>query len=133
MADLVQDLYYYNLHTKNRTTWTLGKVVTYEYYVKQLDRLPNKCRTSNGKHRINGGWHLSYFGDSQFIQNKIQMFSHQEFNHPTYTELEVIEQHIKNGDDLFNRSHPECTLINLPIDRNNNLPPRYEQFLSKYL
>ena len=29
---------------------------------------------------MRGGWHLSYFGDANFILHKVQIFSHQEIN-----------------------------------------------------
>ena len=60
----------------------------------------------------NGGWHLSFFGDEKFINNKYANFSHVEA-----WEENKIEKHIK-------------TCLHIPIKSNNNLPPFYEYYLS---
>jgi len=39
-----------------------------------------------------GGWHLSYFGDINFIKNKINNFAHQEFNNNNFTDIKKIEE-----------------------------------------
>jgi hypothetical protein len=79
---------------------------------------------------MNGGWHLSYFGDAQFIQNKLQNFSHQEYNKEEFTNLENINEKIKNKSDLFSRQN---TFEYIPIESNKNLPTRYKEFLLKYI
>lgn len=48
-----------------------------------------------------GGWHLSFFGGAGQIKNKIQSYAHQEFNKPEFTDIEYIEETIKNGNHLF--------------------------------
>jgi beta-1,4-mannosyl-glycoprotein beta-1,4-N-acetylglucosaminyltransferase len=50
-----------------------------------------------------GGWHFSYLGGVQRIQAKIAAFSHQELNHPQYTDAANIAGAIKSGRDLFGR------------------------------
>jgi beta-1,4-mannosyl-glycoprotein beta-1,4-N-acetylglucosaminyltransferase len=52
---------------------------------------------------VRGGWHFSYLGGVQRIQAKIAAFSHQELNHPRYTEAANIAGAIKSGRDLFGR------------------------------
>jgi beta-1,4-mannosyl-glycoprotein beta-1,4-N-acetylglucosaminyltransferase len=77
----------------------------------------------------NGGWHLSYFGDTMFIKNKINNFSHQEHNNDNFTNLSKIEERIKNGRDLFDRNeHPEV----ISIADNKYLPVYYEKYLTKF-
>ena len=49
------------------------------------------------------GWHFSYLGGVHRIQTKIAAFSHQELNHPQYTEAANIAGAIKSGRDLFGR------------------------------
>ena len=70
----------------------------------------------------NGGWHLSYFGDSKFISNKIKNFSHQEYNSDQYTNEENISMRVNSGKDLFGRS---INFQHISIDQNKNLPFNY--------
>jgi hypothetical protein len=77
----------------------------------------------------NGGWHLSYFGDIEFIKNKIINFAHQEFNNSKYVNDEFIKDHIKNNKSLFDEN---ATIEYIPTSNNNNLPPEYDKYLKKY-
>jgi hypothetical protein len=77
----------------------------------------------------NAGWHLSYFGDEKFIKNKIENFGHQELNIADFTDENNILNRIKNQKDLYNRSSP---IVNVEIEDNNNLPPKYDKYLTKY-
>ena len=100
---LEMDLYYYNLNTKFKDKWTLCKIITYKKY-NELNVTCNNIRNISCSKILNGGWHLSYFGDKYFIQNKIQNFSHQELNILEYTDLQKIEEKLKKGKDLYNRN-----------------------------
>ena len=77
----------------------------------------------------NGGWHLSYFGDTNFIKNKLENFSHQEFNKSEYTDLDKIEKRVQNGECLFNKN---IKFEKLKIEDNNYLPLDYSKYLTKY-
>lgn len=121
---LAQDMYYYNLTTLNYNKWFHAKILSYSYYVNVLNYTPQLCRTVITKQCIeNGGWHLSYFGDAVFIQNKLKEFAHQEFNHEKYTDVGEIQKRIQNKEDLFSRQHEKW--IHLPVQQNNFLPPNY--------
>lgn len=50
-----------------------------------------------------GGWHFSYLGGAKRIRQKIESFSHQEFDEEEFKSLSVLEEKIKKGRDLFNR------------------------------
>jgi beta-1,4-mannosyl-glycoprotein beta-1,4-N-acetylglucosaminyltransferase len=127
----IQDMYYYNLTCKNSEKWNLPKLVSYKCYVNDLKREPQKCRTIHANYSVpNGGWHLSYFGDAKFIKNKIENFSHQEFNKDCYTDEESINKKMENNSDLFSRSYEKWEYI--PISENAYLPPEYEKYLSKF-
>jgi beta-1,4-mannosyl-glycoprotein beta-1,4-N-acetylglucosaminyltransferase len=130
VSSLVMDFYYYNLNTKFSNKWTLGKIISYKKY-KELNISCNEIRNRNVTVPSinNGGWHLSYFGDSNFIKNKINNFSHQEHNNDNFTNLSKIEERIKNGRDLFDRNeHPQL----ISIANNKYLPVDYEKYLKKY-
>ena len=127
-AGLCQDFYYYNLTYKNTSEdWRFAKIVSYQHYVNVFDRNPQCCRDIPADRNIRpAGWHLSYFGDSRFIKNKIEQFAHQEFNRTTFTNSENIEESIKTGKDLFMRSYERCSYI--PLHENRYLPPNHTYF-----
>ena len=51
----------------------------------------------------NGGWHFSFLMKPDKIQNKIKSYAHAEFNTEIFTNLENIENKVKNNKDIFNR------------------------------
>jgi len=119
---LEQDFYYYNLESR-KGNWYYSKITSYRNYV--LSGLSiDQIRWSNFNFVQRGGWHLSYFGNTKFIQNKIQNFSHQEYNKPEI--LENVSFCIENGLDLFSRVGEN--IKHLPLHLNNYLPPNKEFF-----
>jgi len=124
---LKQDLYYYNLNTRCDEPWNDAKVMTYKTFLEN-DSNPQKIRRNNeGNINIpDGGWHFSYFGDTDFIMNKIKMFSHQELNNDTYNRKDAIEDKIKNSKDLFGRN---IAYQHIEINNNKNLPENYSILL----
>jgi len=116
-------LYYYNLNTLFMEKWHHSKIINYEYYLKQPLDL-NSLRLLPGcKILSNGGWHLSYFGDSNFIKNKIQQAAHQEFNSDKFTNTICIENKVGNNADLFGRHQ---NILKIPETMNTHLPSRYK-------
>lgn len=49
------------------------------------------------------GWHFSYFGDVEFIQNKIKKFAHQEYNKQEFIDEMNIHSSIEQKKDLYGR------------------------------
>ena len=129
---LEQDIYYYNLNTKFMDKWYSSKILSYKKY-KELNLSFQDIRHFNGNiNKISqGGWHLSYFGDKHFIQNKIQNFGHQEYNNENYTNVETIDTRIKNQIDIYGRY--ECNIVKIPIKENTYLPHHYDKYLSKFV
>ena len=123
---LVHRFYYYNFTTLSTDYWNLAKLLNYRTY--KTHKTPQRIRI--GLPYVsdiqNGGWHFSYFGTPEFIQTKLQNFSHQEYNNTTYTDPETIKLHIKNGDDLFGRDWHQLTRI--PYDPLT-LPEHHEVLL----
>ena len=126
---LEMDLYYYNLNTKFKSKWLLCKIISYKKY-NELNIRCNDIRNTQCSTILNGGWHLSYFGDKYFIQNKIQNFSHQELNNANYTDLDKIENRVTNSSDLYDRDY--CQFQKIKIENNTYLPPDYDKYLNKY-
>jgi beta-1,4-mannosyl-glycoprotein beta-1,4-N-acetylglucosaminyltransferase len=123
------DFYYYNLNCKINGTWPLSRMISYKKY-KELGFSCEQIRKNMSFKIIpNAGWHLSYFGDEKFIKNKIENFGHQELNIADFTDENNILNRIKNQKDLYNRS---SSIVNVEIEDNNNLPPKYDKYLTKY-
>ena len=125
---LQMDLYYYNLNMKFIGKWNLCKIISYEQY-HALNKPCNNIRGMVCDAIPNGGWHLSYFGNAAFIMNKIQNFSHQEYNNEWYTNVSKIEERVQNGRDLYDRS---TDMQKIEIKDNNYLPVDYQKYLNKY-
>jgi len=127
--DLEMDLYYYNLNSKIVDKWYYCKMLSYKSF-KELGISCNDIRKSTWNQIIKlGGWHLSYFGDSLFIQNKIQQFAHQEFNNHEFTDVQKIEQRIANSSDLYGRNQQ---MLFVSIKDNDYLPHAYQTYLRKF-
>jgi beta-1,4-mannosyl-glycoprotein beta-1,4-N-acetylglucosaminyltransferase len=128
VASLEMHFYYYNLHTKIKTNWyhakiiSIGKLKKHEYSIEDI-------RFLNCKYIRNCGWHLSYFGDVSFIQNKLHNFSHQEFNTVAITNGDVIRDKISTRTNLFD----DVKLEHRPIENNEYLPVGYETYLEKFI
>uniref|UniRef100_A0A6C0JF57 N-acetylglucosaminyltransferase n=1 Tax=viral metagenome TaxID=1070528 RepID=A0A6C0JF57_9ZZZZ len=131
IRSLQMDFYYYNLNSKLQYLWNHPKIIEFKTY-KELSLSFNGIRHYNNCQAIeSGGWHLSYFGDSNYIKNKIENFSHQEYNNDYYTNIEKIESKIKNCIDIYNRK--DIQIIKIPIKDNPHLPSEYEKYLTKYI
>jgi beta-1,4-mannosyl-glycoprotein beta-1,4-N-acetylglucosaminyltransferase len=125
---LEMDLYYFNLNTRFKDKWSGCKILSYETY-NNLKLTFQDIRCFECPKILNGGWHLSYFGDNFFIRNKLENFGHQEYNNSNYTDLEKIENRLKNSSDLFDRNIP---IDKIKIEDNTYLPVDYNKYLNKY-
>jgi beta-1,4-mannosyl-glycoprotein beta-1,4-N-acetylglucosaminyltransferase len=126
---LQMDFYYYNLHSKLDHYTDVVRILPYDIY-QNINMTIDDLRFKYYKNFItNAGWHLSYFGDKNFIKNKIENFAHQELNIDLFTNQEKIHNRIKNTQDLFDRP---TSIINIPIEDNDNLPPAYDIYLTNF-
>jgi beta-1,4-mannosyl-glycoprotein beta-1,4-N-acetylglucosaminyltransferase len=133
IAKLEQDLYYYNLETLYSEKWYRVKILSYHFYKELKERFGNEMLENIRNEMVvdemidKGGWHLSFFGDESFIQNKLQHFSHQDLNIPLFRDPIYIQEKIKNHSDLFGRN---ISFLKVMRSENTNLPPLYETFFS---
>lgn len=125
---LQMDLYYYNLYTIRNQKWNEAKILTFNKYKQQS--CCHDIRFSNCPSIPSGGWHLAYFGDEHFIQNKIRNFSHQEYNNHYFTNSDFISKKISNSEWLFDNNQP---LYYIPLNNNKYLPYQYEIYLSNFV
>lgn len=121
---LDMDFYYYNFTCKQDVQWTKGKILTLEKYNNSLMNnekyLLEGIRSRHDKLIQKGGWHLSFFGNTEFIINKIKNFSHQEHN--TDNCISDIENNVNNYKCIFDKRK----LKHIKIEDNNNLPENYK-------
>jgi beta-1,4-mannosyl-glycoprotein beta-1,4-N-acetylglucosaminyltransferase len=106
LYNLKMVLYYYNLENKRDEYWDMGKIMSYKslcgnngklHFVRTRPTLLNMYIETLPR----CGWHFSYFGTPDAIRNKIQNFSHQEFNNIKYTDVDKIASKINESRDLF--------------------------------
>jgi beta-1,4-mannosyl-glycoprotein beta-1,4-N-acetylglucosaminyltransferase len=131
---LNQDFYYYNLNSKMNQIWNLSKILSFKTY-KKLNKTCKEIREHHCNSINKGGWHLSYFGDKHFIKNKIENFSHQEFNNDNFTNIDKINQRLENMSDVFDREYyePHNKAIVVSVKDNDRLPLEYEKYLQKFI
>lgn len=91
--------YYLNFASKN-SKWVGTKMLQYKDFLTYQDAYI--IRHSPIDIKIpDGGWHFSYMGGLERIQDKLRTGSHTEFNNAKYTTKEKIIQAIKDKKDLF--------------------------------
>jgi len=135
---LEMDFYYCNLNHKKNSKWYYARIISYAIYKKiplplHDIRYCHDIRVNSFRRIENAGWHLSYFGDSRFIKNKIENFGHQEFNNEHFTDIDKIDERVKNFCDIFDRNDHENRVIKISVKDNNRLPHEYEKYLQKFV
>jgi len=120
-AILEMDFYYYNLRCKWEEKWWHPKVANFGKF-KEIGQFEIMRKYPSDFLLPHGGWHFSYFGDIDFIRNKIKSFSHQEFNTDEYTNPMKIRRCMDEGINLF---HGHRSLIVDP-EQNDYLPRHWK-------
>ena len=116
----VMDFYYYSFKRKMSQKWYHPKITRAKHL--KSGALPNDIRLGRGVPFQNGGWHLSYFGNAEFIKAKLEAFAHQEFNTEEIKDKGRIEEAISKGLDLFGRNG-----IEMGTHDYSNMPPQWEK------
>lgn len=124
---LQQEMYYYNFNCRANLPWTRAKILPRKLVTPDIEYFR---KTHFSSLSLRGGWHLSYFGDIEWIISKIQSFSHQEYNNSDYTDPERIKDIISRCDDLFQRDNKNTHDFQyLSLKNNNYLPNNYKILL----
>ena len=136
-----QKYHSYNLNVVRVLDWFHPKAFTIHMWKTVLNKLNFSCIRLKGVteayndsafvNLVQGGWHLSYFGDVPFITEKLRNFSHQEFNNEYIINERGIQNRIQEGLDIMERSCIQYHRV--PICRNTYLPPQYDTLLSKFV
>ncbi len=113
-------MYKLNLQNLNESNW-IGSKICLKKYLPQPQKLRNLKFKDYPFWRIDkkdlqiikGGWHFSFLQSPVEIANKIQSYSHGEFNTKENIDIDIINQKIKDNKDIFNRGFK---LKIIPID-----------------
>lgn len=119
---LFQDMYYYNPTVKFDWKWHKARAFKYGYYrnFKEPELIRNNLSSKLLMlDEVPGGWHFSYFGDEQYIKNKLNSFSHQELNSDEI-DIEYIRKKVLEGKELFEEDVYKTNIIK--VENNDYLP-----------
>lgn len=110
-------LYYYSLEYSTHRKWQHPKLLKYSKYLHYNS--PDSIRYVNPNSIIvDAGWHISYYGDDNFIIKKLESYSETQTNIPKFKDKNFLNECISNGKLFFNDEN----LIKIPIKNNKNLP-----------
>lgn len=114
----IQKLHYYNVNTyAPDRPWPGTRVANYR---DVLALSPHIVRNGIGQPdahypeygRIaNGGWHYSYFGGVNKIQDKMEAFLHQELVSEQNSNSDTIAQRVASGQDIWGRANEQQFVI----------------------
>lgn len=127
------DMYYYSVESRIPGPWRFTVLTTYGLFTTahggdghqiRMDMIPARYPALTlGALGVDGdvpnGWHMSYWGDVAWIQNKLRQFSHSEYSGDAYTNADTIERHKQAGTNMFTGEKLE----DVPLHRNTRLPP----------
>ncbi len=81
------------------------RICSYKTYREKFNESSNDIRRTNlyFSPYANYGWHFSFLGSAKTIINKIESFSHSEYNTDEFKNKQELTQKMFKGEDLFNR------------------------------
>jgi len=104
-------LSYYFLNYVTKAPWTRSAILPYRL-LRQMPSVQAVRDTKKFARVIkDAGWHFSYLGGVEKIQQKIRAVAHQEFNKPEFSDPAHIQRAIEQGTDLFNRKHQNFKVV----------------------
>lgn len=135
---LLMHHYHYNANNFVEKNWSWARAVTFDLYKsvfkgspQAIRLLPSEYGNLLNKQNIfeltDAGWHLSHFGDVNFIINKLKNCSHQEFNISSFNNEENIMNKVQNGKNLISDDKLQKILY-----KDNPLPPPSIEILRKF-
>lgn len=103
-----QTLSYYYVNCLTEETWLGTRMIRYQDLTSM-----QALRSHDGAHVLKGGWHFSYLGGAERIQDKIGASVHTELDRPEFREAAHLERCMNEGSDLFGR---EMRFQRVPLD-----------------
>lgn len=127
-ASLRMDMFGYWLNCRQGVqSWDRPRAMKYRYL---QERTPEEVRNSGYDVTIaNAGWHFSYLGGVDRIQEKLDSFSHTEVNTPLLNNAAVLDYKITNGQSLWsNDIHDKWEFIEIDDSYPDYITKNTEQF-----
>lgn len=107
---MMQKLYYYFINLFKEDNWYGTKICSFEILKKYgIDGI--RKLKSGGIKIDNGGWHFSFLGGVDKIIEKIEAYSHQEYNNE-YIKNNIFNNVINNK-DIFFRANNNLKLVEI--------------------
>ena len=119
-----QKMFYYYINMLFDENWVGTKVCKYKL-LKTLKLNQLRMIKDNKNVVEDGGWHFSYLGGEQQIKEKIEAYSHQEFNNDNIKN--GIKSNVGNCKDLFGRNIAIKT-----VELDNSFPKIILDNIEKY-
>lgn len=118
LLGFMHNFYYYNINCRKRNKWfgsVFGDLDSIYYHFNNdfnelryaLKRGDSNLKVAGLRTFSAGGWHFSYFGTLDKIIEKLESFTHSEYNKSEYKNKDNIIKAIREGKDLFNRGGNE--------------------------
>ncbi|MBN1124084.1 MAG: hypothetical protein JXA82_03690 [Sedimentisphaerales bacterium] len=114
IKSLVQRESYYYVNCIG--SYIVGTTMFPYRFLSQVTRDLQYYRGARRKMVSKGGWHFSYLGGVEAIQDKIAAFSHTECDRPQFTNAEHLESCLAGSKDLFYRIGCDYKII--PLDES---------------
>ena len=110
-----QTVYAYYINCRSdQSAWYGTRMMRYRDYIDAIE-----TRRWKGAIVADGGWHFTYMGGVDRIREKLNSFSHQEFNTPAITDPQRLEALVGGGQDILGLG---LTYRFVPVDESF---PRY--------
>ena len=126
IVGLGQRVHYGGVETVSNEAWVSAKAMTHAAFLESGEGLSQIRQTDYSRTTVvaRGGWHLSYFGDANFVRDKLAASPHQEFNTP---EVRAgVEARRAAGEDVLGRTSIQLTRVG---EAENDYPPPRFAFL----
>ncbi len=117
------DNFYYNFVTYENNTWG-GTVFTDVETASKTTTDFLRGHSYEFPFFENAGWHFTFFGGIEQIQDKLNSYAHQEFNNNEVNNQESIQNAVQNKKDVLNRTNENkqftyYNFLNFPEDLRN--------------
>lgn len=127
--NLKQKMYFHYLNCLQEDDWTGNTILCFSKF-RELSVCELRMRR-RGLMVQDGGWHFTFMGDINRVKQKIESYSHQEFNNDAVKMN--LEKNIDNLKDIFGRN---TTYSIVPIDDSYpkfivDNPDRFKSYIRK--
>ena len=116
--ELKQRLFYYHVNLLRELNWSGTKVSKWK---SVKESTINEIRQNKITDSVisEGGWHLSFMGGEERIIEKIEAYSHQEFNHESIKNN--VSRNVDQKTDIFHRDGNRCEVVDINIEYPNEI------------